>query len=72
MTAPPDPSRDDLATVLATFSDAEASVVQALLGSHGVPAIITSDKLGALVTLRGDDRPTVRGSVAEATESRDD
>jgi|TARA_B100000315_G_scaffold168780_1_gene157352 ribonuclease-3 len=65
VTAPPDASRDDLVTVLATSSDAEASVVRALLESHGVPAIITSDKLGALVPLRGDDQPTVRVRVAE-------
>ena len=63
MSDSPNTSSDALATVLLTSSDAEASIVQALLRSHGLRAIITSDKLGALAALRGGHRPTVRVKV---------
>ena len=55
---------EDLAVVLATSSDAEASVVEALLRSHGIQAVVTSDRLAALASLRGDARPTVRVKVS--------
>ena len=55
--------RDDLVSVLSTSSNAEATIVQALLESHGIQAIITSDKLGALATLQSDDKPSARVRV---------
>ena len=56
-------SRDDLVSVLSTSSNAEATIVQALLESYGIQAIITSDKLGALATLQSDEKPTARVRV---------
>ena len=57
-------STDDLAVVLATASEGEASVVQSLLDSHGIQSVISTDRLATLVSLHGDARPAVRVMVA--------
>ena len=66
-------STDDLAIALATASEGEASVVQSLLRSHGIQAVISTDRLGRLASLRGDPQLTVlvmvaAGDVAQARE----
>ena len=72
MRSTPKVSGDDLVSVLSTSSDAEATIVRALLESHGIQAIITSDKLGALAGLKGGNKPTtlVRVNSGDVTEAR--
>lgn len=60
------PSPTDLTVVFTTYSDAEASIVRALLDSHDIRAVIASDVTHAVLPLTVDGRGKVRVAVVSS------